>query len=241
MNMAQPFTQSITEIDKVIELVNQAIPLVGTPSKSETVQGLISQVSDLMKSENLDRVSPHFRPLGTTLKILISSGSPFLGTVTFQAFLLEISETLTEVKSLLNSAGVPDPEVIKDLRTNGEFLIRMAGRILYRYKIIAQFEPDYDAKVLRAFMLAKDLSKQVRFLNVDPDISQQSNPNLDNGLTLEVLSQSPPQELHETVMKVLSVESCQIFIERREENVLYLDPPYIPGSVDDRMDKYLNE
>lgn len=239
--MAQSFNQSISEISKVIDLINQAIPLVGTPSKLESVLGLVSQVTDIMKSDQLHQVSPHFRPLGTTLKILTSSGSPFLSTVTFQAFLLEISETLKEVVNLLNSGGLPDPGVIQDLRTNGEFFIRMAGRMLYRYKINVKFEPDYDAKVLRAFMLAKDLSKQVRFLNVDPDISQQTNPNLDNGMTLEVLSQSSAQELYDTVMNVLSVESCQIFIERREENVLYLDPPYIPGSVDDRMDKYLNE
>lgn len=239
--MAQSFSQSSTEIGKVIELLNQAIPLISTPSKTETIENIISQVSDLMKSETLAQVSPHFRPLGTTLKILMSSGSPLLTSVTFQAFLLEISETLTEVSNLLNSGGLPDPSLIQDLRTNGEFLIRLAGRILYRCKINVQFEADYDAKVLRAFMLAKDLSKVVRFLNVDPDISQQSSPNLDNGMTLEVLSQNSPQELHDLVMNVLSIESCQIFIERKEENVLYLDPPKIPGSVDDRMEKYLND
>ncbi len=239
--MSQSFSKGHSELVQIIDYINQTIPLVTTGSRKADVKQMVITVSEQMKSEDLNQISPHFRPLGTTLKILVGSDSPLLTSVTFQGFLLEMAETLSEISELINSGGIPDPAIIQDLRTNGEFLIKLAGRMLYRYKIQVYFEPDYDAKVLRAFMLAKDLSKVVRFLNVTPDISQQTNPNLDNGITLEVLSASSPQELNDIVMNVLSVESCQIFIERKESNVIYLDPPYIPGSVDDKMEKYLNE
>ncbi len=239
--MAMAYNQSIEELRGITNSLNAAIPLVTQPAKFEEMTDLLNEVSEGLKSENISKVSPHLRPLGTSLKILVSSDSPLLHSVMFQAYLVEIVESFQEVLTLLQAGALPDPNIIQEIRTNAEFLIRLAGRMLYRYKIVINFEADYDAKSLRAFMVAKDLSKVVRFISVNPDISQQQNPNLDGGFHLEVLSQASPQQLYDIVMQVLAVESCQIFVEKQEREVVYLDPPSSPDSVDTRMEKFLNE
>ena len=137
--------------------------------------------------------------------------------------------------------GVSDQtDAIKHVHS-GEFLIRLSGRVTNRFKLNVLFEPEYEAKALRAFMVVKELSGVAKFLNIAPDISDNQNANLDNGLEIDCLSQETPEELHRIAGSVLEVQSVQIFRETKALPINMLDPPSVPNSFDNKIHDFLNK
>jgi hypothetical protein len=90
-------------------------------------------------------------------------------------------------------------------------------------------------------MVIKELSGVVRFLNMSPDIAENSNANLESGLEIDCLSQETPEELHRLAGSVLEVQNVQIFMETRPQAINSLDPPSHPESFDTKIFNFLNK
>lgn len=229
----------IASIDLCIPLLEAAIPEIVTPVQNANAINKLAQVADILKGNEFAEIEKNIKTLSTTLKILLSGESPFLSTVVFQGYILEIFELLVNVKEDLEQNVVPTSPIFDIVTKTGEFFLTLAGRMMIRYKVRVEFEQDYEAKNLRAFMILKDLSRNSRFLLVTPDLEAMQNANLDNGIDIEFLSQDSPKEIHEMVSGVLEVKAVQIFAERKNETVFHLDPPHVPGSVDERYQTYV--
>ncbi|MCY3412559.1 MAG: hypothetical protein INQ03_13050 [Candidatus Heimdallarchaeota archaeon] len=235
--MAESIQKEMDILSRAIEALEGAVPLIVTPSQHETAINAINQAADILKQSNVDAV---FSQLSTTMKILNNGGSSLLTTVVYQGFILDILEMLTSINNLINSKGLPNSTRADEVQKAGEFLIRLTGRITNRYKIRVTFNPEYEAKSIRAFMLAKELQPFVRFLSLNPDISTNQQPNLENGFELDVLSQETPQNLHKLAGSILEVINVQIFTETRNTPVPILDPPGADASFDEQVNAFLD-
>ncbi len=233
--------QGVTVLEKIVNYIEGAIPNLVDDKNLEKGKKYLLKLSDELKDDSLPGISNEFRVLGTTLKIILTSNSMILSNPVFHVFLLSIAETVKEsLELIVNGAPINDEE-IRQLRINGEFMITVASRLMKRYKLQVFFEKDYEAKSLRAFMLAKELSSKVRFLSVNPDISSVESPNLEKGLEFEVLSNESADKLYKIATEVLSVKSVNIFVEKSESEVVYVDPPFQEDSIDAKMESYLND
>ncbi len=236
--MAESNQQELELVNQAISLLESALPQIVTGSQHTEAIEQILQVCGIFKELEFDE---NLKSLGVTLKILSSGQSQILGTVTYQAFILDILELLTKIVDNNETQGLPENTESTKLQTIGEFLIRLAGRATNRYKLNVHFEPDYEAKGIRAFMVLKELNECVRFLNVNPDISINQSANLDSGLEIDVLSQENPDELYKIAGSILEVKNVQIFTETKPQFVTMLDPPFSPGSFDSKMNEFLNK
>ncbi|MHA2250127.1 MAG: hypothetical protein ACXAD7_07185 [Candidatus Kariarchaeaceae archaeon] len=236
--MSESIQHELDLIKQAISLLEVALPQIVTREQHNTGIEQILKASEIIKEVSLDK---DLKSLAVTLKILSGGGSTMLQTVFFQSYILDILEMLTKVISDFETHGPPITTDASMHQAAGEFLIRLAGRITNRYKMNVLFEPDYEAKGIRAFMVLKELHEVVRFLTVNPDISINQNANLDNGLEIDLLSQDPPEELHRIAGSVLEVKNVQIFTETKPQYVSFLDPPFSPGSFDSKMTEFLNK
>jgi len=236
--MAESIKQLMNALQAVQKPLEQAVPLLMTASRIE--EGLQNVVEAAEQIQNLD-FDPHFTELSTTMKILANSDSPILSTFNFQGYIVELLEMFTSLLNEVKNAGPPkESDALKMLHI-GQYLINLSSRVTNRYKLNVLFEPEYEAKALRAFMVVKELSGVVRFLNLAPDISENQNANLDNGLEIDCLSQETPEDLHKLAGSVLEVQSVQIFRETRPLPVNMLDPPTNPDSFDTKISNFLNK
>ena len=197
---------------------------------------LIGDGIDYLEKSNVDQ---YFALLATTIKILNAGDSAILSSVTYQAYILDILELLAKLSEDMKQNGVPAETGIKDIQIAGEFLIRLAGRATNRYKMTVTFDPEFEAKYVRAFMVLRELRGSCRFLNLSPDITENEGANLDAGLDIEVLSQEAPGVLYKKAGSVLDVSGVQIFSETKSVPVLILDPPTTPDSFDLKISQYL--
>lgn len=236
--MAESIQKELDLIKQAISLLEAALPQILTRDQHNDGLSVILEATDIIKEISFDK---NLKSLALTIKILSGGASTILQTVTYQAFILDILEMLVKIAKSIETHGPPKSTDADKLQTVGEFLIRLAGRATNRYKINVIFEPDYEAKAIRAFMVLKELNEVVRFLNVEPDISVNQKANLNNGLELDVLSQETPEELHRIAGSVLEVQNVQLFTETKPQYVMILDPPYSPGSFDSKMNEFLNK
>lgn len=236
--MAESIQTQIDTLEEAKSALTEAIPLLITPSRTQEGLQFVAQGADHLEKLEFDQ---NFSQLSTTMKILANGDSMVLGTVTFQSFVVDVLEMITSILEVAKNSELPqDTDVLKYLHV-GEFLVNMAGRVTNRYKLNVLFEPEYEAKSLRAFMVVKELSNVVRFLNLAPDISENQNANLDNGLEVDCLSQASPNELHRIAGSVLEVQSVQVFRETKAQPINMLDPPSNPESFDKKIEAFLNE
>ncbi len=234
--MAESIQTELDHIGKAIDHLEQALPqIIGMATHLEGIGNVIG-AADAMKEIAFDK---YMKPLAMTLKIISNSQSSGLRTTAFQSFLIDILEMLVKIQNQINTSGIPQTTDAADLQLAGEFLMRYADRVTNRYKINVNFEDDYEAKAIRAFMVVKELAEACRFLNLSPDLTINSTPNLDGGLEIEVLTQETAEELHRITGSVLEVKSVQIFTETMNQQVLMLDPPHIPGSFDTKIEEFL--
>lgn len=234
--MAESTQTELNYIGQAIDYLEQALPqIIGMATHLEGIGNVIG-AADAMKEIAFDK---YMKPLAMTLKIISNSQSSGLRTTAFQSFLIDILEMLVKIQNQINTSGIPQTTDAADLQLAGEFLMRYADRVTNRYKINVNFEDDYEAKAIRAFMVVKELSEACRFLNLAPDLTINSTPNLDSGLEIEVLTQETAEELHRITGSVLEVKSVQIFTETMNQQVLMLDPPHIPGSFDTKIEEFL--
>jgi hypothetical protein len=231
-------SEAVSQLELVIPLFNASIPHIVTPDKLSEGLERIKQAIDLLNDESIISFAPNLKNLCSTLKILIAGESPFLGTITFQAYVLEILEELLTLQENIKSSKKAEYNFSR-LAVAGDFFLRLAQRMMIRYKVRIEFEPEYEAKSLRAFMVLKELKKTSRFLVVSPDLATNQNANLDDGLEVEILSQENPTNLHEMVSGVLEVKAVQIYEERKNSTVFHLDPPSLTGSEDEKYSEYL--
>ncbi|OLS24342.1 MAG: hypothetical protein HeimC2_22880 [Candidatus Heimdallarchaeota archaeon LC_2] len=234
--MAESIQKELDFIEQAINNLEQALPqILGMATHKEGIENVIG-AADSMKEIAFDK---YMKPLAMTLKIISNSQSSGLRTTAFQSFLVDILEMLVKIQNQIKTSGLPKTTDAADLQSAGEFLMRYADRITNRYKINVNFEDDYEAKAIRAFMVVKELAESCRFLNLSPDLTINSTPNLDSGLEIEVLTQENAEELHRITGSVLEVKSVQIFTETMNQQVLMLDPPHIPGSFDTKVEEFL--
>jgi hypothetical protein len=236
--MSELIQKDLDLINRVISLLEEALPQIVT--RDQHYEGIekVLEVSEVLKEVGIEK---DIKSLAVTLKILSGGQSTILHSVSYQAFLLEILEMLTKLAAEYEVGDLLKETEAGKLQSAGEFLIRLAGRVTNRYKINVYFEPEYEAKGIRAFMVLKELHESVRFLNVNPDISVNQQANLDNGLELDILSQESPEELHRMVGSVLEVKNVQLFTETKPQYVMMLDPPFSPGSFDSKMTEFLSK
>jgi len=221
-----------------IESLEQAIPYIVTPSQHGQAIQFINQAADNLQIITLD---PIFKTLSTTIRILNNGESTLLKTITYQGFILEIIEELHNLYEHISKTGAPQNYTnFTNLQVAGEFLIRVGGRITNRYKLKVTFEQEYEAKGIRAFMVCKEIQPFVRFLSMNPDLTTDQSPNLNNGLEIDVLSQESPNTLHKLVSSVLEVTNVQLFTETKSIPVTILDPPSNPNSYDTNANSFLN-
>lgn len=234
--MTESIQKELDFIEQAINNLEQALPqILGMATHKEGIENVIG-AADSMKEIAFDK---YMKPLAMTLKIISNSQSSGLRTTAFQSFLVDILEMLVKIQNQIKTSGLPKTTDAADLQSAGEFLMRYADRITNRYKINVNFEDDYEAKAIRAFMVVKELAESCRFLNLSPDLTINSTPNLDSGLEIEVLTQENAEELHRITGSVLEVKSVQIFTETMNQQVLMLDPPHIPGSFDTKVEEFL--
>lgn len=222
-------------VNTTIDALEKAVPLIVSPSYSQDAVQFVQDAAEAIGQISFDK---SMKSLATTIKILNGGESPILKTVTYQNFVLDMLEMFSKIREQMQ-AGNADGSGAKDMQTIGEFLIRIAGRATNRFKLQITFDPEYEAKYLRAFMLLRELKGVVRFLNLNPDISMNQNANLDAGLEVDILSQATPQELHKIAGSVLDVQSVQVYTETKATPVMILDPPSNPESFDTKVNDFL--
>lgn len=223
-------------IQAAIGSFERAIPLIVSPSYHQQAIELIGEGIGYLEKSDVDQ---YFSLLSTTIKILNAGDSAILFTVTYQAYILDILELLVKLSEDMKQNGVPSETGVKDIQIAGEFLIRLAGRATNRYKMTITFDPEFEAKYVRAFMVLRELRGSCRFLNLSPDITENEGANLDAGLDIEVLSQEVPGVLYKKAGSVLDVSGVQIFSETKSVPVLILDPPTTADSFDVKISQYL--
>lgn len=235
--MAESIQSELDNIETGITHLEQALPqIVSMKTHLEGVEQVL-KAADALKEIQCD---PNFKTLATTLKILSSGASSVLSTTVYQFFLTDILEMLVTIKGQIIASGLPETTQAAELQSAGEFLIKFASRVTNRFKITVTFSPDYEAKAIRAFMVVKELAEVCRFLSMAPDLTQNSTPNLDRGLEIDVFSQENAEELHRITGSVLEVSSVTIFTETMNQQVLMLDPPHIPDSFDSKIESFLS-
>ncbi|MHA2277906.1 MAG: hypothetical protein ACXAC2_19160 [Candidatus Kariarchaeaceae archaeon] len=234
--MAESIQKELDQIEQAINHLEQALPqVIGVSTHNEGIENVIA-AANAMKEITFD---PDMKGLAMTLKVLSNSASSGLKTTIYQSYLMEILEMLVSIKEDIQEDGLPKITESLNLKNVGEFLMRYADRVTNRYKISVTFEPDYEAKAIRAFMVVKELAEACRFLNMSPDLTINSTPNLDGGLEIDVLTQETAEELHRLTGSVLEVKNVQIFTETMNQQVLMLDPPHIPASYDSKVEEFL--
>lgn len=234
--MADSTQQDLGHIEQAINHLEQALPqVIGVSTHNEGIENVVSAANS-MKEITFDK---NMKSLAMTLKVLSNSASSGLRTTIYQSFLMDILEMLMSIKEDLQENEIPQSTESLNLKNNGDFLMRYAERVTNRYKINVIFEPDYEAKAIRAFMVVKELAEACRFLNMSPDLTINSTPNLDAGLEIDVLTQETAEELHRLTGSVLEVKSVQIFTETMNQQVLMLDPPHVPASFDSKIEEFL--
>ncbi|MDH5401253.1 MAG: hypothetical protein OEZ01_18355 [Candidatus Heimdallarchaeota archaeon] len=234
--MAESIQHNLMKLEKMITILNSALPMVIAQNQNKEGIELILQASDLVKEIEFD---PSFETLGTTIRLLSAGGSSLLSTVYYQGYILDILEMLNDIYNEIQTHGIPKSTKAQEMVYAGEFLIRLVGRLTNRYKINVIFEKEYEAKAVRAFMVLNELKRVVRFLNINPDISMNSTANLENGLEIDALSQESAEELHKLAGSVLEVVNVQVFVETKPQPVFMLDPPDHPESFDRKLNTYL--
>jgi len=235
--MAESIQQQIGLLETAKTSLEQAVPLLITQGRTgEGLQAIIDAAGQLEQIQ----ADPNFSQLATNLKILANSDASILSTVTFQAFIVDILEMIVTMSEAAKDSGELQTTSVVKMNHVAEYLLRLSGRITNRYKLNVLFEPEYEAKSLRAFMVVKELSGVVKFLNIAPDISENQNANLDNGLEIDCLSQEGPEGLHKIAGSVLEVQNVQVFRETRPAPVDMLDPPTAANSFDSKIADFLN-
>ena len=222
-----------------IPMLEAAIPQIVNRRENETALQRLVQVGDIFQDAKFAAVDTDIPEIGALLKILANGKSPALSTSAFQIFVLEILEELVKVYQQMSSGNNPNGN-FSAIKTAGDFMLRYADRLMVRYKIRVEFEPEYEGKYLRAFQVLKELQDTARFLVVTPDISVDPQADLNSGLEIEILSQETPKTLHELVSGVLEVKAVQVFSEQKSMVVYHLDPPEVEGSFDQRYQAYLS-
>lgn len=233
--MAESTQNEFEILSKTINALERALPLIMTPSQHGAAIHTINIAMDILKDSKL---SPELNTIATTVKILNNGESPLLATISYQGFILELLESLQTMKDQLEQGSQLSVNLV-DVRSGGEFLIRLSGRVTKRYKMRVTFNPEYEAKSIRAFMLAKELQPFVRFLSMSPDISGNQNPNLDNGFELDLLSMETAQSLHKIAGGVLEVINVQMWSENKSQPVLVIDPPSAEDSYNEQVQNFL--
>ena len=234
--MTESIQKELEHVEQAINYLEQALPqVIGISTHAEGLENVVN-AANAMKEITFDK---NMKSLAMTLKVLSNSTSSSLRTTVYQSFLMDILEMLAKIKEGGQSTALPEVTEALDLQGIGQFLIRYAERVTNRYRINVSFEPDYEAKAIRAFMVVKELAEACRFLNMSPDLTINSTPNLDSGIEIDVLTQESAEELHRITGSVLEVKSVQIFTETMNLQVLMLDPPHIPGSFDSKVEEFL--
>ena len=228
--------EDLAYIEAGINHLEQALPQIISMKTHKDGVAHVLEAATSIKEISLD---PNFKTLGTSLKILSSGGSSALRTTIYQFFLTDLLEMLVELKTQINSAGIPSETRVEELKLACEYLIKYATRVTNRFKINVTFSPDYEAKAIRAFMVVKELSEVCRFLNMSPDLTMNATPNLDSGFEIDLMSQENAEELHRRVGSVLEVNSVTVFTETMNQQVMMLDPPQIPESFDNKVEEFL--
>lgn len=227
------------QLDMVIPLLEAAIPqVINTQDNSESLQR-VNKVGEMLKAQSFAALDPNLPQIGQLLIDLTANPSLFLANISFQMYLLDLLETLSQLYRDI-SAGTPSNYNFSHLLEVAYFLQRLTNRATVRYKLKIDFNPEYEGKFLRAFQALKDLQKVARFLVVNPDIASNNAANLDGGFEVEILSNENPKKLHEIASSVLEVESVQVYSEQKTVTVFHLDPPEVPGSVDQVYKEFLN-
>ncbi len=234
--MAESIQNEIDIISKVTTILERTIPVIMTPSQHKVAINAINSAMDNLQQSNLHA---DFASLATTVRILNNGESTVLGTIAYQGFILELLELLEGIRIQLLENGAVQNINLTDVRSAGEFLIRLSGRVTARYKIRVTFNPEYEAKSIRAFMLIKELQPFVRYLSLSPDITTNQNPNLDNGFEIDCLSMETAQSLHKIAGGVLEVINVQLFNETKNMPVMVLDPPHQENSFNSQVANFL--
>jgi len=232
-------SEIISQLDMCIPMLEASIPQIVNRNEYETALQRLSQVGDILQDMKFAAIDKTIPEIGALLKIIVNGGSPALSTPTFQIFVLEILEEFQKVYGQLNN-GIEPSGRFAEVKSAGDFMLRYAERLMIRYKLRVEFEPDYEGKYLRAFQVLKELLDSSRFLMVTPDISTDPQVDLNGGLEIEILSQETPKTVHELVSGVLEVKAVQVFSEQKSMVVFHLDPPKVEGSVDQRYQEYLS-
>ncbi len=235
--MAESIQKELDLIHSVINALETSIPNIIFNSYHNDAIEFIRLATDYIEQISFDE---NMKELATTIKILNGGESPILKSVYYQSYILDILEMFSKIESHIQQKGLPSTTRALELCNVGEFLINIAARVTNRYKLKILFNPEFEAKYLRAFMLVKDLHGSCRFLSMSPDITVSPDVNLDSGLELEVLSQETPQNLHKIAGAVLDVQSVQIFVETKSVPTLLLDPPHDPNSFDNKISTFLS-
>ena len=238
IGMAEEIKHQIDLLETTKLALENAVPLLITEGKTGEGLGYVIQAAEKIQELSFD---PAFSELSTNMKILANSGSSILQTVSFQAFILDLLEMISPLLETLQNTGPPQGTDANKYLHISEYLIRLSGRVVNRYKLQINFEPEYEAKSLRAFMCVKELAGVVKFLNIAPDISENQQANLDNGLEVDCISQESADSLHKLAGSVLEVQSVQVFIETKAQPVRMLDPPSDPSSFDAKISEFLNQ
>lgn len=234
--MTESIQDEMDIISKSISALEESLPFIVTPTQHHIAINAINETADIIKESGLDE---KFASLSTTLKILNNGDSAMLSTITYQGFILELLEFLVSIRGNLEKNEEPETADLGTLLHAGEFLIRLAGRVTNRYKLRVTFEPEYEAKGIRAFMVIKELQPISRFLSLSPDLTTNQNVNLENGLEIDLLSQESGKELHKLAGSVLEVINVQIFTETRNMPLMILDPPESHSSFDIQVKTFL--
>jgi len=236
--MAESIQHELDLLEKAISELEQALPqIIASSSHDEGIERVDNAITHL-KNISFDSAFPE---LAEALNKLNKEATISMLTDIYQAFLTTILEMLVEITDGIKNYGLPKSTNAGRLVATAEFLINYCGRVMNRYKINVLFEPDYEAKSIRAFMVLKELSQVCRFLSMDPDLTITDNPNLESGMSIDVLSQKSPEDLHKLAGSVLEVKNVMIFTETKQLQVRMLDPPHLPTSFDGQVETYLTD
>lgn len=235
--MAESIQKELDLMESAIVELEQALPQIIASTTHEIGIDHVNNAVETLKGITFD---PDFSVLAEVLEELNNLKTASFIVDIYQAYLTDVLEMFVSIADEVKTSGLPKETKSKDLTAAGRFLISYGNRVMNRYRIRVLFEPDYKAKAIRAFMVLKELATVCRFLNVAPDLTSENDPNLDDGLDVDVLSQKSPEELHRLASSVLEVQSIDIFTETKQMQVKMLDPPHLPSSFDDRVEEYLN-